>query len=286
MRAARHCRLLLLVAVLSTVTVGQTIPSPSAADPKQPAAANVIACGTFAASDTSLDLVSKLCLFALTYRHKLPDFIAQQTTASHGLRTTTVITAQVTYREGLEHYSRVTINGKAVAPKVQVNFGLRLFTSGEFGPLLINLFEVPGAAEFKLRKRATLNGTAVAIYDFHLPKNKNTFWAIRDPYGETLKPEFQGQLWLDQQSGLPLREELEPKFDEDTTGIASAKFMTDYAMTAVSDAGTFLLPVRSESTVCSDALGMQDMCTTNVVSFHDYQKFVATSRIMPAESQP
>ncbi len=247
---------------------------------------NIINCGTFVDSDPKLELVSKLCSFALTYREKLPDFIAQQTTTSRGPGTTVVMTAQVTYRKGEEHHSDVTVNGKPMPPDGRVNANLHLFTNGEFGPLLINLFEIPDTIEFKFSKTDTLLGVSVAVFDFHLPKARNTFWAIRDPKGETLKPEFHGHLWIETQTGRIMREEVEPVVNAWQTGVNSMKLSADYSMTKVSDLGIFLLPVKSESTVCLNHLGTTLGCTTNVIAFHNYQKFVANSRIMPAETAP
>jgi hypothetical protein len=266
--------------------LAQTAPTQPDPGSSNQTPANVIDCGRFAASDASLDLISKLCDFALTYRHKLPDFIAQQTTTSHGPRSTVVIGAQVTYRAGLEQYSRITINGKPLPPKGRVPVDLHLFTSGEFGPVLINLFEAPDAVEFKFRETATLSGAPAVLFDFHLPQKKNTFWALRTPRGEVIKPEFRGQLWLEPQTGRLLREELEPVMNELTTSVASAKLATDYAMTTVSDLGTFLLPIKSESKMCMGGWQSNLGCTTNTAVFSAYQKFVATSRIVPADSQP
>lgn len=246
----------------------------------------MIDCGTFAASDPKLDLVSKLCGFALTYRSKLPDFIAQQTTASKGPLSTVVITAQVTYRKGLEQHSQFTINGKPVDPKKPVRVDLRLVTNGEFGPLLINLFEVPGTVEFKFEKTDTLLGVPVEVFSFDLPKTKNTFWTIQDARRETIKPEFRGHLWLQTQTGRIVREEVQPAVNAYQTGITAMKLITDYAPTKVSEVGMFLLPTRSESTLCSNYRGTNLGCTSNVTTFHDYQKFVATSRVLPADQAP
>jgi hypothetical protein len=280
--------MLLMAVLMPAVCAGQnTAAQPDAVAPAiSGAAANVINCGTFASRDASLDLVSKLCEFALNYRHQLPDFIARQTTTSHGPRSTVIMTAQVTYHGGLEHYSQLTVNGKLVAPHARVPVDVHLLTNGEFGPLLINLFEVPDAIEFKLSKTVTLSGAPAVVFDFHLPKKKNTFWALRAPTGQVIKPEFRGQLWLEPQTGHLLREELEPVVNEPETWIASAKLSTDYAMTAISDLGAFLLPVRSESRMCMGGWQSNIGCTTNIAVFSDYQKFVATSRILPGTSQP
>lgn len=250
------------------------------------AVANEIDCGAFGASDADLEPISKLCVFALTYRNKLPDFIAQQTTTSRSPGSTVVITAQVTYRQGLEQHSQITVNGRPVPEKGRISADLHLFTNGEFGPLLINLFEVPGAVEFTFSKTDTLQGAPVAVFDFHLPKKKNTFWAILPPRGGPIKPEFRGHLWMETKTGLIVREEVEPIVDAWQTGITSLKLSADYSMTKVSDLGTFLLPVKSESTVCMGHLATNLGCTTNAIVFHDYRKFIATSRILPAEPEP
>jgi hypothetical protein len=254
-----------------------------AVPPGRDTGANTIDCARFAAADASLDLVSKLCVFALGYRSNLPDFIAQQTTTSLGASSTVTITAQVTYRQGVEQHSLLTINGKPFDPKKPVKVYLPLITNGEFGPILINLFEVPNTVEFTFQETDTLLGVPVAVFDFHLPKDKNTFWAIRDPKRESLKPEFRGHLWLDATTGYIAREEVEPAVNSYQTGITSMKLTTDYAMTKVIGLGSFLLPVKSESIVCVNHLGTNVGCVTNTSVFHDYQKFTATTRILPAE---
>jgi hypothetical protein len=125
------------------------------------------------------------------------------------------------------------------------------------------------------------------VFKFHLPKNKNTFWVIRDARGQSLKPEFRGRLWLEMQTGRIVREEVEPLLNAWQTGISSMKLNAEYSVTKVRDLGTFLLPVKSESAVCFvGSLGANLGCTTNVAVFHDYQKFVASSRIVPADREP
>lgn len=142
MKASRHFRLLLVMAVLiATAAVGQTAPAQSDPNSATQAPANASFCGTFAASDARLDLVSRLCEFALSYRHQLPDFIVQQTTTSEGM-SKTVIKAQVTFQRGLENYSNVTIDGRpAPASSITTNppNSIQFSSTGEFGPALLDL---------------------------------------------------------------------------------------------------------------------------------------------------
>jgi hypothetical protein len=295
MKLHRGCQVLLLGAALlsSAAGLGQAVPAhpelaaPSATIESGSAVMDTSYCPAISADDPRLGLVSKLCEFALIDLQQLPDFIAQQTTTAREGSSENVITAQVTFRQGQEHYSHVTINGRAV-PSSSLTLtppkNLPLSSTGEFGSVLVDLFASPAAAEFKFRKRATLRGIPVAVYEFHLPSAKNTFWMVRGTDGRVLTPEFRGQLWLEQETGRPLREELEPVSLPASSGVASLKTVTDYTMTSVGEVGAFLLPVRSESTLCFSKSRVP--CTTNVLVFHDYRKFAATTRIVDASPEP
>jgi hypothetical protein len=88
MRGPYNCRLVLCMAVLFPAACLAQNPAAeldTAAPSQGEAMSSGIDCGTFAAKDSSLDLISKFCEFALTYRHRLPDFIAQQTSPSANL---------------------------------------------------------------------------------------------------------------------------------------------------------------------------------------------------------
>lgn len=286
------------------VTIALALMLPASALAQDATTTNALDCGRFAAEDPSFDLISKFCDFALNYRHQLPDFIAQQTTTFGGSHPSIVVTAQVTYRSGLEYYSHLALNGKPVTPKSPLPGNIRFTSAGEFGSLLVDLFTVQDAAEFKFRKTSTLRGVPVSIYEFHVPEKKNTFWTLRDGSGHEWKPEFRGEVWLEQQTGRPRREQIEAVHLPAQSLVDSAKTITDYAMTPVSEVGTFLLPVKSESTVCNrrpnsaaslaltygdPTMASSDLpgaCTSNVLVFHDYRKFAATARMVPAESEP
>jgi len=295
MRASDHLRLAVLVLLLGTVlasipSFGQEgAPSTEGAAQAGGVAQNVAGCSTYAAGDPSLELVSKLCDFALSYRQRLPDFIVEQKVTSEGTYSKSVITAQITFENGLEHYSRVAIDGRA-APVSRITSHLpneiRFSSTGEFGPALLDLFRVPGAIEFKFAKNSTLRNQPVAVYDFRLPEKKNVSWTFRIADGRTFRPEFTGELWLNRQTGLPLREEMEPVNLPASCDITSAKTVIDYAMTAVGHAGSFLLPSKSETTVCDQGIWGIGACTTNTLVFHGYRKFGADTRILPSASRP
>jgi hypothetical protein len=199
-----------------------------------------------------------------------------------------VMTAQVVFRGGREYYTQLTVNGKPVpTDRAALPHYVRFTSAGEFGSMLVDLFTTPGTAEFKFRKTAALEKLPVAIYEFRVPEEKNFFWTITDTSKRTLQPEFRGQLWLDRATGHPLREELEPAHLPKDWSVSSIKMLTDYAWTKVKDVGTFLLPTRSESTVCFRSSGLvAGSCTSHTLVFHDYQKFTTTTRILDATQEP
>lgn len=247
---------------------------------------NAIDCGAYAAKGPNLAAISKLCEFALGYRHQLPDFIVQQTTTSEGMSSRTVIKAQVTFQAGVEQYSNVTIDGHpAPASSITTTLpsSIQFSSTGEFGPALLDLFRVPGATEFKFKGTSSLRNQPVAIYQFHVPEKKNVFWKFRIADGRTFTPEFNGELWLQQKTGKPLREEMQPVNLPEGAEIVSAKTVIDYAMIALSDAGSFILPVKSETTLCNQGMFGMGACTTNTILFQHYRKFGATTRILPSQ---
>jgi len=291
MRAYRSRYILLFGAVLlSASCMAQVVPpqpdlaTPSSAIEPGGILMDISDCSAISAGDTRLAPVAKFCEFALTYRRQLPDFIAQQTTTSHGTSSTNLITAQVTFRQGREQYSHVTINGQHVPSTGTFPRNLRFTSAGEFGSFLVDLFTSPGVTEFKFRKESTLQGIPVAIFEFHIPSGDNKFWVLRDSKGRALRPEFRGEIWLEQQSGRPLREELEPAHLPADSEFASAKTITDYEMTPVGDVGVFLLPAKSETHLCVRQRTVS--CMESVLTFHDYRKFAATTRILAGNPEP
>jgi hypothetical protein len=243
-------------------------------------------CQAIGAGDPELASLTGLCEFALTFRRNLPDFICEQTTSNTGANSTTVMKAQVTFEKGHERYSNVTLDGKPVASTLLPTDGeMRFITAGELGSNLVDLFREPIAAEFKFHKQAKLRGRRADVFSFHIPADKNTFWALRERDGITVHPEYQGQLWLDHEGGRLLRLELEPMHMPSGFTFASARVVTDYNQVPIAEAGVFVLPSKSESTACLRYRGNPSLfCTRNVLTFQNCRKFGASTRIMPDAS--
>jgi len=294
-RATTIPRLLLLMTVLSSAAClaqdssPSQLAAPSGLVQGGTGAMSNSVCQAITAGDQQRAPLAKLCQFALNYQQELPDFLAEMTVTEHHLRSTTVITGQVGLNQGHEIYSPMTVNGKPVGADNASNLlplSMRFTSSGEFGALLVDLFH-PSKAEFQFRKQATLNGTRAMVYDFHVSAVSNTFWRLTDAYGHTLHPELRGELWIDAGTGRLMREVFEPVHLPASFEIISATTTIDYGLTAVGDAGTFVLPSKSESIICvRQQFSLLRECVTNVKTFHDYRKFAATTRILANAPQP
>lgn len=266
--------------LITAAAVVAQMPSSVSQDPLQgaPSVVPIGHCQEIAAHDASKLLLSRLCESSQTYLQKLPDFICQQTTTEKREPFAAILNSQVTFLKGEEIYSHVTLNGTPMNDADPDASSLMAFRSdGEFGLFLANLFKRPMAARFKSGKSSQFNGSAVTIYEFNVPA-ESSFWSVRDSKGRVATPGFQGQLWLDRGTGRLLKLKLQSADLPPGMDVTWLRTSIDYAPTSLGDAGVFVLPVRSESTVCG--WWGNSGCPKHVMTFHDCQKFAATTRII------
>jgi hypothetical protein len=250
-----------------------------------PAAIDTSHCSAIVAGGSQTSPLSAVCEFALKYRRELPDFICEQTTTTTSPTSNTVLKAEVTFEKGHERYSNVTIDGRPPDAYSSASAGIVSFLStGELGSDLVNLFKPPIVAEFQLRKETRLRKIPSSVYQFHIAAEKNTFWELRDSWGMTLDPEYEGELWLERQNGRLLRLELHPVHLPHNFQITSADITIDYSEIRIGNLGAFLLPSTSETKLCRRTGSLR--CMKNVVVFHDCRKFGSETRITTDSPQP
>jgi len=240
-------------------------------------------CQTLAAGDPHGKKLSALCEFARNFRRNLPDFICEQTTTS-GYWPPKVLKEEVKFEKGEEVYSNLIINGKRVESNSAEGSGIRFKSSGELGSDLVNLFKQPIVVEFKFHKEGTVEKVPASEYKFHLAAEKNTFFVLRDGRGNSLYPDYDGELWLGADGRL-LRLELRSMHLPNYFGMASVDIAISYNEVPISGLDTFLLPSRSETNVCNrQRRGIS--CGKNVVVFDSCRKFATKSRILTDSPQP
>ncbi len=95
--------------------------------------------------------------------------------------------------------------------------------------------------------------------------------------GQMVAPPYYGKLWIDQQSGVILRLQVEATELPRSFPIRNATLEIDYKSVLLGDGTHFVLPVKSVlNTIDSDGIGAR-----NTQRFQNCQKFRVTSRIMP-----
>jgi hypothetical protein len=250
-------------------------------------------------ADPQMAPLEKVCEFALTFRHNLPDFTCEQTTVSICDQTPgstcrgtpgskgPAMQALVTYLNGQEHYSNVTIDGKPVpANEIAGRRKQYLLTRGEFGSDLVSLFTPPIVAEFKFRKETTLRDDSALVYQYHLPADKNTFWTIYDDRNGSVRPELRGELWLEPRTEKLLRLQVEPVHLPPQFDIKGGSTIIDYSEVGLGDAGVFLLPTSSQTNACIrgyEVVRTTLTCVSNVITFQNCHKFTARTRVVPIQ---
>lgn len=241
--------------------------------------------------------LAKTCRFALSYRRSLPNFMCEQNMENSALPASAppvVIHATVRYEDGRDSYSDLVVNGKPTDEQtIDSVQGISMATAGEFGSQLINLFRPPIVAAFKLRKSRTSAASSVVVYDFSVAAKDNKFWSIRDTKS-LLHPEYEGQLYVDRESGYPVRilgrwRSLPKSFQ-----LKSAEIETYFENVTVSDVGAFLLPTHSSAKACAHVRPRlprngepEGDCVRNVMWFSNCHKFTSKTKIfMTAPTSP
>jgi hypothetical protein len=209
---------------------------------------------------------------AIHYTSKLPDFVCTEQverTDSTGPnnRKADRLTIELTY-SGKESYKLVTLNGSPAKQTFESLDGL--ITGGEFGSLLLGIFDPSSAADFKWKESSTLRKRPAAVYTYRIARaNSHYMLGHRAPNGTmTSAPAgYHGEVALDSQTTKVLR--LTATADDIPKGsdILQSSMEVDYDFIDVAGA-SHLLPSHSEARM---ERGYRQIA--NSVTFAGYLKF-------------
>ena len=183
-----------------------------------------------------------------------------------------VVGAEVVYENGKEDYRKVTVNGKAVNKKIEDTGGA--WSTGEFGTVLINLFNPATAAEFHYRKDSRINGVNAKEYAYSVAQ-PNSHWTVQTG-SQSYRPAFSGAVWIDPTTNRVLRIEMEGKGFPGDFPLDHVESATDYDYVRLGGTKQYLLPVHSETLSCQRGTSN---CSHNVIDFRNYHKFEGESTI-------
>jgi hypothetical protein len=234
---------------------------------------------------------------AIQYTHVLPDFICTQTThrstgrngdnsanmgagisgrspiasmAGASGYSSDVIEEQLTYVGGKESYEVLTVNGKKVHGVDHLRFKGAI-SEGEFGSLLVEIFDPTSHTAFTWGRAANVHGRHAWMYDFVVPKESGTEVIARDSDKEILVA-ISGKVSIDPKTKdvleISSNLDLPPNFP-----IRIAQRSIEFAPREIAGK-SYNLPTRSLVHM-EDSKSVYD----NRIDFTDYHRFASESTI-------
>lgn len=217
---------------------------------------------------------------ALNYNATLPDFICnemvQRVESIAGARNTKAdkLTIQLSYFGRQEKYKVVALNGNRTDQPLESLGGL--ISGGEFGSLLLRVFEPSSAAAFEWKSWSSLRKHRAAVYAYHVARDHSHYvLGYRSNTGELVATTagYHGEVAIDSEMPRVLRLTAKADDVQKESGILSSSMEVDYDFIDVGGR-SFLLPARAEA-----HMSRPHRETSNVVTFADYRKFEADSKI-------
>jgi hypothetical protein len=231
--------------------------------------------------------LSQVCQFALSLDERLPNVICSQETKrykSGGLlnkgemKLQDVVTAQVSYEAGKEHYKDLAVNGKLIhssAPNLRA-----AWSTGEFASALLDVFSPRSQASFKFEKTDALNSTPALVFDYEIAPENNELWHVEVGDLEMF-PGYGGRIWINPATQHLMRLERGDIKTAATSPVRHLESTIDYADVALGDGSSFTLPVASETEACRGP--SQPPCWRSELSFKNWHKFTAKTRILTGD---
>ena len=235
---------------------------------------------TIPANETHVDdLIRKATAAALDFTETLPNYVCTEQMARYQSdnnpptwQAIDIVSATVVYENGKEDYRNLAINGKAINKKMDQLDGA--WSTGEFGTVLIDLFNPATAADFRPKGSSRTAGITAKLYDFDVTHD-HSHWDIHVA-GQSYSPAYRGSVWIDPQSARVLRIEMQAYGFPSAFPTDHVEMATDYEYVRLGDTKQYLLPVHSESLSCQRA---SNACSRNAIDFRNYHKYSGESTI-------
>jgi hypothetical protein len=224
-------------------------------------------------------LIRRAADTALEFTETLPSYVCTEMIARYQSETKPanfmpidVVSTEVVYENGREDYRNIQINGKPTKKKLEETGGA--WSTGEFGTVLINLFNPATAAQFHFRRDSRAGGVMAKMYDFEVDRD-HSHWEIHAG-SQTYVPAYSGTIWIDPESARVLRLEMQGKDLPAEFPLDHVESANDYANVRLGDLKQYLLPTHAEILSCVRGT---NTCSRNVIDFRNYHKYTGESSI-------
>jgi len=217
---------------------------------------------------------------ALGYTQTLPDFICNENVRRYldpkgadAWKETDTLTLKLSYYQQKEDYQLVSVNGRATGKSYESAGGAT--SKGEFGSMLLEVFDPDAAAVFRWDHWTTLRKRRAIVFSYRIGVAKSHYKIMYQGLGErlTVVAGQHGYAYVDPDTNIVLRLTRDADNLPATFPIQRASTVLDYDFTDVGGK-SFLLPLRAEIRMQSGA-----GWNRNVVEFRGYRKFSGESSL-------
>ncbi len=216
--------------------------------------------------------------YAMNYSKSLPNFICAQNTRRYGdptgarnYRLYDNLLARLTYYDQHEKYETITVNDKP-SNQAYESIGGSIST-GEFGSMLMGIFDPQTHADFEWSDWRTLNVHKTYVFSFSVDQ-PHSRWTIEDREShEKISPAYTGFVWIDVKDNSVLEFTQTAVDLPSTFRITEADTRLHYDKVEISG-NDFVLPSKAVMHMRS---GKDDQ--KNEITFHNYHKYTADSTL-------
>jgi hypothetical protein len=180
------------------------------------------------------------------------------------------VAERLSYFEQKEEYKLISVNGKWTDADRWKLGGAT--SSGEFGTMLREIFELATETEFQWERWGKLRGRICHVYSFRVRQAKSK-WHISWQRQLEIVPGYRGLIYIDRDVPIVLRVTMEAVDIPPSFPIQEARTMLDYDFVDIAG-NDYLLPLRSEMRMREGRLLVK-----NQVEFRSYRKFGAEAII-------
>jgi hypothetical protein len=223
-------------------------------------------------------IIDKARQAAADFTKTLPNFVCKEVISRFKSETirpnwlpVDVVTAALVYENGKESYRGVTIDGKSTIKGLEQLRGA--WSTGEFGSVLMQLFEPATAADFRFRDDSLLGRKHAKTFSFNVAR-ENSQWRV-EAAEQVTQPGYGGTVWIDPQTARVLRVEMQAHDLSLRFPASRVESSMDYEYVQLG-AEKYLLPSHCETLTCEQG---SSRCARNVIYFVDYHKYVSESNI-------
>lgn len=246
----------------------------------QPSAALPFVHGPRPSIEDQRAMLSQARQTALAYASSLPDFMCTEVVRRYvgegtGWALKDTLHLKLTYFDHKEDYKLLTINGHATQKGYEDAGGS--ISEGEFGSIMLQVFEMRSAAQFRWDHWTTLRKRQAQVLSFRITPEHSTYhlaygWTGQQGRDSTIVGQH-GYVYIDQETNRVLRIWAEADSIPWDFPVQETSTILDYDFTDISGQ-RYIVPLRADVRI-----GSSQMHTRNVLEFQGYQKFGADATI-------